>query len=49
MSGKAWHWEKLTAKGQKGTLGGCVTATYLVMIMAVVTYCTQLQKHRTVH
>ena len=22
MSGKAWRWEKLTAKGQKGTLGG---------------------------
>ena len=22
MSGKAWHWEKLTTKGQKGTLLG---------------------------
>ena len=49
MSGKAWHREKLTAKGQKGTLGVCVTATRLVMIMAVVTYYMQLQKHRTVH
>lgn len=49
MSGKAWHWEKLTTKGQKGTLLGGVTATCLIMIMRVFTYYMQLWKYKELY